>query len=146
MKSTRAQRCRLCGCLLHRNGNYGRPTSEGRSHATDHHYVAERFYGRSRNRRGTQREPLFVSCPWGVEGQKTTFCYECHEEVIHNPVFLPGDFEHFAELVRKRGLSETRKPKNRRKVAGRIKLFHEILARGLEVLSESDGTAVQRNC
>src|SRR2546430_8694767 len=36
------------------------PTVPGRSHASRHHYVAERFFGRSKNRRGTQRERVFV--------------------------------------------------------------------------------------
>jgi hypothetical protein len=135
MKHRSVAKCMLCGCRLHRNGIYGRPTPEGRSHATEHHFVAERFYGRSKNRRGTQRDPLFGRCPWGVEGEKTEFCYECHEEVIHNPVLLPGDFSLFAELVRRRGLSETRKPNSRRRVAGRVKLFHEIISEGLAVLS-----------
>jgi hypothetical protein len=39
---------------------------------------AERFFGR-----------IFDKCPWGVEGDTTILCYDCHEELLHNPVFLP---------------------------------------------------------
>jgi hypothetical protein len=48
--------------------------------------VAERFFGRSNNRRGTQRDRVFEECPWGIEGQTAVFCYDCHEELLHNPV------------------------------------------------------------
>jgi hypothetical protein len=64
---------------------------KGRAHATKHHYVAERFFGRSKNRRGAQREPVFKSCPWDAEGKFAIFCFECHEELIHNPIVLPED-------------------------------------------------------
>jgi len=75
------ERCAICDCVLHRTaGTYARPTIEGRSHATKHHFVAERFFGRSSNRRGTVTDGVFTSCPWGHEGETAVFCYECHEE------------------------------------------------------------------
>jgi hypothetical protein len=55
---------------------------------TSHHYVAERFFGRSKNRRGQIREAIFPECPWDYEKRTVVLCYECHEELIHNPVFL----------------------------------------------------------
>ncbi|MGH9633648.1 MAG: hypothetical protein ACRD72_02310 [Candidatus Angelobacter sp.] len=129
-------RCAICNCELHREGDYAKPTPKGRSHATEHHYVAERFFGRSANRRGTVRERLFGQCPWGLEGNKETYCYECHEELLHNPVLLPADIKIFATLVKQRGLDETKKDDKRDKLAGRIELFHEIIAAGLAALSE----------
>jgi len=118
---------------------YARPTVDGRSHATKHHYVAERFFGRSTNRRGTKTEGIFPSCPWGHEGESVVFCYECHEELIHNPVLLPEDISRFAELVKQRGLSEEIKTKNREPIAGRIALFHEVIACGLTSLLKRSG-------
>jgi|SRR5947209_2887223 len=133
------ERCAICGCLLHRTQDtYARPTVVGRSHATKHHYVAERFFGRSTNRRGTQTEGIFSSCPWGHEGESVTFCYECHEELLHNPVLIPEDISRFAELVKKRGLSEDTKTENREKIARRIMLFHEVIALGLRALHEQE--------
>jgi len=129
-----AETCGICGCELNRSGNYATPTPEGRSHATAHHFVAERFFGRSTNRRGNQRTPIFEACPWGVEGEKAFFCYECHEELIHNPVFLSDDVIRFAELVERRGLAEPIKTENRDKLAGRIELLHEVIARGIGAL------------
>lgn len=129
--------CAICGCELHRTANtYARPTLEGRSHATRHHYVAERFFGRSTNRRGTLREPIFAACPWEAEGKSAVFCYECHEELLHNPVLLPQDLERFRELVAIRGLNEQRKDLGRSKLAGRIELLHEVIAAGLATLHE----------
>jgi hypothetical protein len=129
------EQCGICGCQLHRTkGTYARPTVEGRSHATRHHYVAERFFGRSANRLGTKTENMFLSCPWGHEGESVIFCYECHEELIHNPVLLPEDVSRFAELVKQRGLAEELKTDNREPIAGRVALFHEVIASGLASL------------
>jgi hypothetical protein len=100
--------------------------------------VPERFFGRSANRRGTKAEGIFEVCPWGHEGETAVFCYECHEELIHNPVLLPQDIERFAEIVRLRGLAEDSKIEDRAKIAGRIKLFQEIIAKGIAALEASD--------
>lgn len=136
-----AEHCAICDCILHRTaGTYARPTSEGRSHATKHHFVAERFFGRSSNRRGTLTDGVFQSCPWGHEGETAVFCYECHEELLHNPVLLPEDIKLFASLVKHLGLSEEHKTEDRSKLGERIKLLHEALARGLKLLvSEVEG-------
>lgn len=135
------EQCAICDCVLHRTrGTYAQPTVEGRSHATAHHFVAERFFGRSTNRKGTKTDGVFDDCPWGHEGQSAVFCYECHEELLHNPVLLPKEIERLRELVRRRGFSEHEKSTSRVALAGRIRLFQEIIARGLDAtLKESDG-------
>ena len=43
--------------MLHRDGDYAKPNIKGRSHATKHHYVAERFFGRSSNREASKGIP-----------------------------------------------------------------------------------------
>ena len=131
------ERCSICGCILNRGGNYARPTTEGRAHATKHHYVAERFFGRSTNRRGEQRDPIFENCPWNLEGKFAVYCYECHEELLHNPVLSPEDIAMFAELVRSRHLNEDQKANDRGKLAGRIQLFHEVIRAGLKAVSDT---------
>jgi hypothetical protein len=117
---------------------YARPTVEGRSGASKHHFVAERFFGRSKNRKGTKLEGMFLECPWGHEGKSGLFCYECHEELLHNPVLLPEDIERFAKLVKAKNLSETRKSEDRTKSAGRIALLHEAISLGLKSMSEAE--------
>jgi hypothetical protein len=109
----------------------------GRSHASKHHFVAERFFGRSTNRPGTKREGIFSSCPWGHEGETAVYCYECHEELLHDPVLLPEDIRRLAELVKNRALSEERKPEHKEMIAGRIKLLQEATSAGLKLLSGS---------
>lgn len=131
-------KCAICGCPLHREGEYAQPTIKGRSHATKHHFVAERFFGRSGNRKGEQRKAIFEECPWGAEGKTVVFCYECHEELLHNPVFLSSDIENFARLVKLRGLNEVEKTEDRTKIAGRIELLHEVILRGLESLCKEE--------
>ena len=133
------EHCAICNCILHRKaGTYALPTVEGRSHATKHHFVAERFFGRSANRRGTKTDGVFDACPWGYEGEAAIFCYECHEELLHNPVLLPEDIAAFSDIVRNRDLEENHKPGNRQKIAGRIKLFHEIISKGLAAVAIND--------
>lgn len=135
------EHCAICGCVLHRTPNtYALATIEGRGHATKHHFVAERFFGRSKNRRGTKSEGVFASCPWKQEGKSEVFCYECHEELLHNPVLLPEDITHFAELVRIRCLSEEQKTGDRSKIAGRIALFHEVIELGLKTMRSKVST------
>lgn len=128
--------CKLCDCQIHREGDYARPTPKGRSHATKHHFVAERFFGRSQNRPGKSREAIFSTDPWKVEGQTEVFCYECHEELIHNPVFLPEDISNLAKLIRSRNLTENEKSDDRKKIADRIKLLHEVIQSGLKTMLE----------
>jgi len=131
------ERCSICDCKVHRTGDYAKPTVKGRSHATAHHYVAERFFGRSANRPGEQRKKLFEKCPWGLERQSAIYCYECHEEMIHNPIFSIEDIDILSQLVRKRGLNEEEKTEDRSKLAGRVKLLHEAISVGLKQLKET---------
>ena len=129
--------CAICGCILQRCGEYAKPTIKGRTHATKHHYVAERFFGRSKNRPGTQHEKIFNKCPWNIEGETGLFCYECHEELLHNPVFLPEDIQRLSELVKLRGLSEDYKTEKREIIAQRIQLLQEVISKGLQKVLES---------
>ena len=136
---TMAEHCAICGCRLHRTRDtYASPTTKGRSHATEHHLIPERFFGRSNNRPGTKTEGIFTSCPWGHERKSEVFCYECHEELLHNPVLLPEDIVSFAQLVQLRGLSEKQKTDDRTRSASRVILFHEVIARGLKALHEEE--------
>jgi hypothetical protein len=48
---------------------------------------------------------------------------------------LRRDIEEFAKLVRDRGLSETDKPSDHSKIAGRVKLLHEVIESGLAALA-----------
>ncbi len=134
MNQRSAEHCAICGCKLHRDGDYAKPTVKGRSHATEHHYVAARFFGRSANRPGTSREPLFQEEEWKLEKNTATYCYECHEELIHNPVFLPDDIADFSELVKAKGLAEIDKADDRTKLAGRIRLLHDVIRTGLKAM------------
>ena len=135
------EHCILCGCIVHREGEYGRQTLLGRSHATEHHFVAERFFPRNASRPGSKRyrytvarEGIFQTCPWNMRGKTAVFCYECHEELLHNPVLLAEDIVQLAELVRRAGLDESSKPETREKIGGRIQLLHRVIQAGLATL------------
>jgi hypothetical protein len=125
-----------CDCELTRvPGSYARPTVEGRSHASEHHFVAERFFGRSANRIHQQRESIFKTCPWSLEGQTAVYCYECHEELLHNPVLTLHDVSRLRRLIAERGLSEDKKPLDRERIAGRIRPLHDVIDAGLAALA-----------
>jgi hypothetical protein len=132
-----SQRCAICDCTLHRTaGTYARRTVEGRSHATQHHFVAERFFGRSSNQKGTKPDAIFDSCPWGHERETAVLCHECREDLLKNPVLLPDDIALFADLVEKHGYAEEEKSTDRSKLGGRVQLLHEVLRRGLASLAQ----------
>jgi len=131
------EKCAICGCTLHREGEYAQPTIRGRSHATAHHFVPERFFGRSKNRPNEQREAILSESSLADdEGASGVFCYECHEELLHNPVLLQEDIELFSELVKAKGYAEEEKEQTRKKIAGRIELLHQVIRAGLKVLAE----------
>ncbi|MGA2281301.1 MAG: hypothetical protein ABSG80_13465 [Verrucomicrobiota bacterium] len=133
-KKSKVEHCFICGCSLNRNGNYDGKTPQGRSHATEHHLVAERFFGRSKTRKGEIRAAIFQKCPWDLERKKEVFCYDCHEVLLHNPVFTKDDLRSFAELVKQKNLSEGKKTASYEKLAGRIRLLQEVVQRGIQSL------------
>src|SRR3989339_569043 len=127
------EKCSICGCQF-KSGKYAADNPAGRAHHSKHHYIAERFFGRTKNKRKHPRTKIFVTSPWeGVEGETTLLCYDCHEELLHNPVLLPKDIESLNMLVACEGLAEINKT-NKEKIAGRIKLFHKVIRAGLKCL------------
>jgi len=123
------ERCEICNCSLNRGGEYATSKIKGRSHASRHHIVAQRFL-KTKDERG----PIFSKYPWEIEKRTVVLCFECHEELLENPVFLRKDIENFKQLVKFRKLAENKKPENRKKQAGRIKLLHEVIEIGIEKL------------
>jgi hypothetical protein len=131
------ERCAICDCkLIRKKGVYASGTVEGRGHASKHHCVPERFFGRSDNRPNTLRAGIFEKCPWGMEKEVRLLCYDCHELLIHNPVFLPDDLVQFAALVRANGFSEDDKEESYDKLAGRVKLLSAVIRLGLAEMSK----------
>ncbi|HYA66196.1 MAG TPA: hypothetical protein VEE84_05880 [Burkholderiaceae bacterium] len=126
------EQCAICGCRVHRVANtYAQPSIAGRSHAYRHYYVPERFFGRTKTRRGVLVEGIFPYCPWEHEGKSGLLCYECHSELLGNPVLLPQQMAQFADLVKHRGLREEVKTESREPIAGRVALLHDVIALGL---------------
>jgi hypothetical protein len=133
-----SKKCAICGCKIHTGGNYAADTVQGRSHTSKHHYVADRFYGHSKNNPAKHRTAIFTYDRWKVEGKTEIFCYDCHEELLHNPVLLPEDVSGFTKLVKSHRLNEKKKTKSKEKLAGRIELLHKALALGINKLLEDD--------
>jgi hypothetical protein len=55
-----------------------------------------------------------------------------------NPVLLLEDIERFAALVKRRGLSEDQKSEDRSKLAGRIRLFRDVIDAGLRSITSKE--------
>ena len=128
--------CSICGCSVHRKGEYARATVKGRSHATWHHLIAKRFFGRKANKRSGKIDAIFERKDWEAEQDKIVLCYDCHEVLLHNPIFLKKDLDRFRMLIKDHGFNETKKTESTRQLAGRIVLLHEIIEKGLEVLDK----------
>ncbi len=86
----------------------------------------------------TQAQTLTYTGRAVIIYKSDTYCYECHEELLHNPVFIPEDILRFSELVRKRGLGEDKKTASREKLAGRIRLLHDVIEAGLRTLNKDE--------
>ena len=76
-----------------------------------------------------------------MERQTEVFCYDCHEELLHNPVLLPDEIDKFAKLVGLRGLNESKKTNSKQKLAGRIMLLHEVIERGIYELHKTESSS-----
>ena len=134
-KKSVKENCAICGCNLIRGKNiYGTP--EGRSHATKHHFVAERFFGRSKNRKGILQSAIFTKCPWSLEKATELFCFDCHEVMLHNPVFTRENIQTLRQIIHKHNLNEDEKEKGYTKVKERIKLLQTVIEEGLKKLSD----------
>jgi hypothetical protein len=131
-------KCSICGCQIHRGGNdYAKPDTNGRSHATSHHCVAKRFF--------YHENQIFDKNEYITQQDILELCYECHEELLHNPIFFRIDIERFAQLARLNHFNEKRKSNNRKKIAGRIRLLHEVIEQGIKTLLEQKNTKPGRH-
>lgn len=84
---------------------------------------------------------MLDQCPWGHEGETGVFCSDCHEELLHNPILLPNDIERFSKIVEARAIGENAKEESFGKIAERVKLFHEIIEKGLKEIENEVATA-----
>ena len=128
------ERCRLCGCRVHRGGPYAAPTIEGRSCASEHHLCGRALPWALENLTWRPACQDFRNVSVGIRRKVAVYCYECGEKLLHNPVIIEADIERFAQLVRLRALNEDAKPAARQKMVGRIRPLYEVIDAGLSVL------------
>jgi len=74
-----------------------------------------------------------------LEGECDVFCYECHEILLHNPVFTRENILDFADLVNQKQLNEVQKTRSNEKLRGRVRLLHEVIELGLRALKGKSG-------
>ncbi len=98
-------RCTLCDCEL-TNTDYGRNLTD----RSRHHRLPLRLSEWTGSFPEEMREELIVLCYW------------CHEEMIHNPILLPGVEQQLCRLFAGKGLDE------------RLRLFAEAIEKGAAAL------------
>mgnify|MGYP001619825991 CR=1 FL=1 len=130
-KSKNEGNCGLCGCALLRMGKYGEDNALGRCFPSEHHLVAKRFYGKNKNKRSKILDDDDFK---KFSNEKIKLCYDCHEELLHNPVLSPDNMKGFKELVRKKHWDERNKKDGKEKIRGRIKLLQEIIDKGINIM------------
>ena len=110
--------------MKRKKGQYAKDSINGRSYPTKHHLIAKRFYNK-------KRKKIFetIDKPSVVE-----LCYDCHEELLHNPVLSANDIEKFSMLIKQKECNETIKDDSKNKIRERIDLFAEIIAEGIKTL------------
>ena len=111
---------------------YAKLSYEGRAHISKHHYVAERFFGRSKNR-STNKRTNFMEGEFKDHERKIGFfCYECHEVLLHNPVLLPEDIGLLKKIYKIKGLQEDVKTESYEKLKKKIIVLKEVISLGLK--------------
>jgi hypothetical protein len=84
-------------------------------------------------RSGTERPSS-----WLIHQETVVCCYECHEELLHNPVLLPSDLRRFAQLIQSRELGDVEKLPGRERFSARVQLLQEVIAVGIKTLLEKE--------
>ena len=117
-----AATCVLCRTELV-EGNvghvYGTNTDEGMRHLSTHHRVAERL--EKFLALDTTKEKL---CSGAGMDDKLVLCCFCHEELLHNPILLPGVETTLAKAFASKDRAE------------RLMVFAEIIRIGAEAYKE----------
>lgn len=109
--------CSLCGILLvegNPNNNYGKQNAM--DYISRHHAIPVRFkeYFSEKN----------LSTNFGITdlNLRFDFCYECHEEVLHNLVVNENIIQSLSKLFHKKSKQE------------KIRILHEVLKEGVSQL------------
>ena len=99
MKKETTDHCMLCG-IEFTSGAYA--TENGRYNRSEHHLFPLRF----KKYRISQRS---LAKKLNVETQdfdSVHLCYECHEELLHNPVFTTKMIEELSHLMKGKRLED----------------------------------------
>ncbi|HEY9205431.1 MAG TPA: hypothetical protein VIO58_05870 [Candidatus Methanoperedens sp.] len=111
--------CQLCKTPL-KEGNlgYAYGTSEGLTHLSRHHIFPKRLKKYFTN---DEIQKIFhIDNP----SSSMVFCYECHEEILHNIILNDSMVAMLSTLL------------DRKDKKTKIKIIHEILKKGIEEYSK----------
>ena len=85
--------CALCG-IEFTTGAYA--TKNGRFHGSEHHLFPARFKKFHVSQRSLAKKLNIES----QDFDSVHLCYECHEELLHNPVFTTKMIKELSQLMR----------------------------------------------
>jgi len=95
-----ADHCVLCGIKFSTKGVYA--TESGRYNRSEHHLFPTRF----KKYRISQRS-LAKKLNVGTQDfDSVHLCYECHEELLHNPVFTTKMIKELSHLMKGKSLED----------------------------------------
>ena len=96
-----ADYCMLCGTKFSTKGIYATKTKNGRHHRGEHHLFPARF-----EKHFSQRS---LAKKLNVETQSLDsiyLCYDCHEELLQNPVFTTKMIKELSYLMKGKSLED----------------------------------------
>jgi len=116
-------KCKLCNVELvegNPNNVYGTQCKKGMHHISRHHYFPQKF---KKNGYFSENQ---ISDFFSIKDSKikNNYCFECHEEVLHNLILNDSIESKLAILF---------KGKNKQT---KIKIFHDIFKKGIEGYSD----------
>ena len=91
--------CMLCG-IEFTTGAYA--TENGRYNRSEHHLFPARFKKYHISQRSLAKKLNIES----QDFDSVHLCYECHEELLHNPVFATKMIKELSQLMRGRSLED----------------------------------------
>ncbi len=92
----------LCGIKFSKTGVYAEKTESGQRYRAEHHLIPKRFEKYHISQRSLA-EKLNVGTQDFVP---VYLCYECHEELLQNPVFTAKMLEELSPLIKGKSLED----------------------------------------
>jgi uncharacterized CHY-type Zn-finger protein len=94
--------CMLCGIEFPKTGVYAEKTESGQHYRAEHHLIPKRF-----EKYHISQRSLAKKLNVGTQDFVPVYlCYECHEELLQNPVFTTEMIKELSHLIKGKSLED----------------------------------------